>query len=167
MKHTIPYFAVALILCYALYNATMREQAHNKAHRSTNITYQEHTAIHKHSHLEEEMERLHTDSYTEQYIVNIINHGSAQLHFKKNEVMEAGFASKEDAPKIACYVMSFSGKKCKVPYPKDAVMFYTSICGGCHGNDGKGMNGTYPDLTRNRLLGIEKREAFLKSMLNP
>jgi mono/diheme cytochrome c family protein len=41
-------------------------------------------------------------------------------------------------------------------------MFYTSICGGCHGDDGKGLGGNYPDLTRKKLLGLERREESLK-----
>ena len=44
-------------------------------------------------------------------------------------------------------------------------MFYTSICGGYHGNDGKGLSGNYPDLTREKLLEIERREAFLKAQI--
>jgi hypothetical protein len=167
VKHSIPYLAVAVILCYAFYNATVRKLAVKKPPHSTPISYRKDIKTHEDSKYEEELARLHTDSYTQEYIIHIINHGSTQLHFKEHEVMDAGFASKEDAPKIACYVMSFSGKRCKEPYPKDAVMFYTSICGGCHGNDGRGMNGTYPDLTRSQLLGIAKREAFLKSILHP
>jgi len=107
--------------------------------------------------------QLLSDEYRKRYIVDVINHGSTKLHFKKTEVMDAGFVSKEDAPKVACYVLSLSGKKCKAPYPSDAEMFYTSVCGGCHGNDGKGLNGTYPDLTREPLLGIKKRVLWLKS----
>ena len=79
--------------------------------------------------------------------------------------MEGGFAGSSDAEKIACYTMELSGKKCSSPYPKDAAMFYTSICGGCHGNDGKGLGGIYPDLTKAKMLGIEDREMFLKTML--
>jgi cytochrome c553 len=167
MKNSIPYLAVVIIVCYAFYNATV--QPHRGKQNSTEkaaSTYREHIAEHKFSHIEEELERLHTDEYTKTYIVNVINHGSSQLHFKKDEVMEEGFVSKEDAPKVACYVLTLSGKECKESYPEDAAMFFTSVCGGCHGNDGKGLGGTYPDLTRKTLLGIEKRESFLKSMLS-
>jgi len=75
--------------------------------------------------------------------------------------MEGGYAPKEDAPGIACYVMHLAGKACS--YPAEAAGYYTSICGGCHGHYGKGLNGTYPDLTRPVLLGIQKREDFLRS----
>jgi len=99
-----------------------------------------------------------------QYIIHVINHGSEQFNFKGG-IMDGGFALPDDAPKIACYVMEFSGKTCKTPYEKNAPMFYTSNCAGCHGEDGKGLNGSYPDLTRENFLGIEKREEFLKAMI--
>ncbi len=166
MKHSIPYLAVVIIVCYAFYNARVQQHTDKKNHnKKVTSTYRKHTEEHKVSHIREELDRLHTDEYTRTYIINVINHGSTQLRFKKNEVMEEGFVSKEDAPKIACYVMSLSGKKCRDPYPEDAAMFYTSVCGGCHGDDGKGLGGTYPDLTRKTLLGIEHRETFLRSML--
>ncbi len=95
----------------------------------------------------------------------MIDHDSNRLGFKGG-VMEGGFASHEDAKKIACYVLSLSGKKCQEPYAKDAQMFYTSICGGCHGDDGKGLlGGNYPNLTRTKLLGIKRREEEIKQKI--
>jgi mono/diheme cytochrome c family protein len=79
--------------------------------------------------------------------------------------MEGGFANKDDAHKISCYVLEFSGKQCDKPYNKNAAMFYTSNCAGCHGEDAKGINGTFPDLTKDVFLGIEKRESFLNKMI--
>ena len=111
-----------------------------------------------------ELQKLHNNTYMKQYIIHVINHGSEQFNFKGG-IMEGGFALPADAPKIACYVMEFSDKKCETPYEKNAAMFYTSNCAGCHGEDGKGINGTYPDLTRETFLGIEKREAFLKAII--
>jgi cytochrome c553 len=111
--------------------------------------------------MEEELSMIDTPEYARQYIIHVIDHGSHTLGFKGG-VMEGGFAAHEDASKIACYVLEMSGKQCRKPYPEDAGMFYTSICGGCHGNDGRGLGGNYPDLTRKKLLGIERREAFLK-----
>ena len=112
----------------------------------------------------EELQELHSNAYLKQYIIHVINHGSEQFNFKGG-IMEGGFALPADAPKIACYVMEFSGKHCETPYEKNAAMFYSSNCAGCHGEEGKGLNGSYPDLTRETFLGIEKREAFLKSMI--
>ena len=70
--------------------------------------------------------------------------------------MEGGYIPKEKAKDVACYVYELSGKKCTKPYSKDASLYFTSSCAGCHGTDGKGINGTYPDLTKNPLLGIKK-----------
>ena len=58
--------------------------------------------------------------------------------------MEGGFASLADAPKIACYVMEFSGKQCETVYEKNPAMFYSSNCAGCHGEEGKGIEGNLP-----------------------
>ncbi len=162
MQKFIPFFAILIVLLYALYNAKFRDV--KKVEKHTHKHYKEHIKTHKTTHYEDELSHINTDAYTKQYIITVINHGSNILDFKGG-VMEGGFASPEDTEKIACYTMTLSGKKCKNAYPKDAAMFYTSICGGCHGNDGRGLGGTYPDLTRNKMLGIEKRESFLKSML--
>ncbi len=80
--------------------------------------------------------------------------------------MEGGFAPSSDASDIACYVLELSNKKCEESHSKNASLFYSSNCAGCHGEDGKGINGTYPDLTIDKFLGIQKREEFLKSLKN-
>ena len=163
MQKILPYLAIVMVLLYALYNAKFKHT--EKKHLKINNEYVEHLKTHKNrSHYEEELSIVNSSKYVEQYIINVINHGSAQFNFKGG-IMDGGFASKTDAPKIACYVLELSGKKCKSPYPNDAAMFYTSICGGCHGDDGKGLGGTYPDLTKKRLLGIQKREDFLKTLI--
>jgi cytochrome c553 len=164
MQKNIPYLAIAIILIYALYNAKFRNN--KEVAVKVNKEYIEHIKAHKEkSHFEEELSKLKTNTYVKQYIIDVINHGSSQFDFKGG-VMEGGFVSKEDAPKIACYVLELSGKKCKSVYPTDAEMFYTSVCGGCHGDDGKGVGGTYPDLTNKKLLGIKKREEYLNKMIN-
>ncbi len=165
MQRLTPLVILLLIVGYGIYNAAYRSKKLPTVEKNT--PYRQHTQVHRETHLTEELSRIKSDTYLKQYIMDVINHGSTQLHFKKDEVMEAGFAPKEDAEKIACYVMTFSGRKCDKPYPADAVGFYTSICGGCHGNDGKGLDGTYPDLSRNPLLGIQQREAFLRSKVAP
>lgn len=159
----LPYLIVVIIALYGLYNAYIREK--QMPQNTPKASYATHDKTHQHkSHFEEELERIQTDEYARTYIINVINHGSDILDFPGG-MMEGGFASKEDAPKIACYVLELSGKQCNESYPKDAAMFYTSICGGCHGDNGKGLNGAYPDLTRNTLLGIEKRASFLKDQI--
>ena len=162
MQKFIPIISIIIILLYALYNAKFRDAEKIKIPMSKH--YKEHIKSHKTTHYADELSQINTDTYTKAYIIKVINHGSSILDFKGG-IMEGGFASAEDAEKIACYTLTLSGKKCTTSYPEDATMFYTSICAGCHGNDGKGLGGTYPDLTRKKMLGIEERESFLKFML--
>jgi len=117
--------------------------------------------------LQKELGEIDTDSYLESYIIHIINNGSNGVLGFSGGVMEGGIAAKEDAPHIARFVMSLSGKKSSDDRAgKQAELFYTSNCGGCHGNDGKGLNGAFPDLTRKSFKGIEKRKAYIKANLD-
>lgn len=89
------------------------------------------------------------------YIVDVINNGSTGHNFKGGE-MEGGYISKEDAKIVACYVLELSGRRCPHPYPKSrASGYFSSVCAGCHGNDAKGINGTYPDLTKKEYIGFK------------
>lgn len=167
MKQMLPVLLIMIVLLYALYLSDESKKTKatiNTIEKSVNPRYTEHIELHHEHHLKEELKQIGTSHYAKEYIVNVINHGSEQLDSRGGD-MEGGFASPTDAGKIACYVLEFSGKKCKIPYEKNAAMFYTSNCGGCHGNDGKGLNGTYPDLTRKKLLGIEKREILLNTSI--
>ncbi len=106
----------------------------------------------------ESLERLRSIAYLERYIEEVINKGSSQnLGFAYGD-MPAGMADAEAAPKIAAYVVSLAGLEPSHPeWVKEGRLFYISNCGGCHGEDGKGVHGTFPDLTRVPLLGIAKR----------
>jgi len=159
MKNNLPYFAILAVLVYAVYNASLKE----KSETIVNKKYTKHIKAHKTEHYREELSNINSVSYAKKYIISVINHGSNQFNFKGG-VMEGGFAPPADAEKIACYVLEFSRKKCRKPYNKDAAMFYSSNCAGCHGDNGKGLKGAYPDLTKDKLLGIKKREEYLKSM---
>ena len=117
--------------------------------------------------LQKELNEIDTNGYLETYIVHIINNGSNGTLGFNGGVMEGGIATKEDAPNIARFVMSLSGKTSSNDEEgRKAELFYTSNCGGCHGNDGKGLNGTFPDLTQQSFKGIEKRKAYLKANLD-
>lgn len=117
--------------------------------------------------LQKELDSIDTHAYCENYIIHIINNGSNGSLGFKGGVMDAGIATKEDAPNIARYVMNLARKKSSDDaQAQKAQMFYTSNCGGCHGNDGKGLNGAFPDLTLKTLRGIEKRKAYLIEQLN-
>ena len=156
------FFLFFLIILYGIYNARKKERVNTAEVTSTCQACK--SEAQKREILEKELSQIDTPEYIVRYIEDIINHGSDTLGFKGG-VMEGGYVAKEDAHKIACYVLELSGRKCPHPYPEDAAMFYTSVCGGCHGNDGKGLGGNYPDLTRKKLLGIERREAFLRSQI--
>ncbi len=120
----------------------------------------------KHSlrYWQNELARVETPEYLHDYIVRVIKHGSQGLGFPGG-VMEGGYVPKEVAPMLACYVMELGGHSCPRPVPKEASMYFSSSCAGCHGNDAKGIHGTYPDLTRPELLGITKRKEFLKEKI--
>jgi len=90
------------------------------------------------------------------YILSVIAHGSHRLDFPGGE-MEGGYLKGLEARKAACYVMSLRGEKCPDQEAAEGgAMYYTSVCGGCHGNDAKGLHGSFPDLTRPILLGIQE-----------
>jgi len=156
MKNTIPLILILSILIFALIKQYIDKSSHTKHKTSTSLRNNS-------AKIKSKLAQLNTTQYIKNYIIDVINNGSRGLNFKGG-IMEAGFASKEDAPKIACYVLTFSGRKCKDENISDAPMFYSSICAGCHGMDGKGIHGTYPDLTRPKLLGIQKREEELLSL---
>ncbi len=161
MKHIIPYIAILIVLFYAMFNAYLQKHSSKPVH-TVSKSYAQHVAAHAVPHIDEALSRIDTPEYTRQYITDIINYGSRSLHFKKNEMMEKGFVSKQDAPKVACYVSTLGGEKCD--YSKEASLLYTSNCAGCHGNDGKGVHGSYPDLTRRPLRGIEMRKELLEHL---
>ncbi|NKQ40292.1 MAG: hypothetical protein HF962_01825 [Sulfurovum sp.] len=161
MQKYIPLLVLIIIVSYAIYNSQLKTEI-KKVSPVAN-QYLDHKNKHSTIDIQEELSVIDTDEYLKQYIIDVIVHGSVGLRFNKDEIMEGGFASKEDAPKIACYTMELAGRKCQEAYPDDAALFYTSVCGGCHGNDGKGINGAYPDLTLEKMLGISKRKEWLRS----
>jgi hypothetical protein len=156
-------FLIFIVILYGVYNAKIRDkQRVVSSTESCRLCEKETQTL---QFLQKELSMIENPQYIKSYIIDVIDHGSDTLGFRGG-VMEGGFASHEDAEKIACYVLSLSGLACKNSYPKDAPMFYTSICGGCHGEDGKGLaGGNYPDLTRKKLLGLKQREETLHSKI--
>ncbi len=137
----------------------------NKVEKSRAVTAEE-RGMDSAESIKKELEEIDSALYLYNYIVDVINNGSNHLNFPGGE-MEGGYASSADAPKIACFVIEhFQRQKCPkdIDY-KDAQMYYTSICGGCHGNDAKGINGNFPNLNRVPLLGIKKRKSYLLQQL--
>jgi cytochrome c553 len=116
--------------------------------------------------IEDELSKIDSLEYLENYIIDIINNGSNSNLGFSSKSMEGGYAYTTDAPNIARYVVTLSGKKSSDDTQgKKTAIFYSSNCGGCHGDDGKGLNGTFPDLTRPMLQGILKKKEFLQSKL--
>jgi len=167
LEKSLGYATIIIILCYTLYNVfTDKHSQHEKNGTRNGVEPSSRIQNHKSAtHDESELSHINSVSYAKKYITGIILHGSHQFGLKGG-AMEGGLANEEDAGRIACYVLSLSGKKCPEPQAPDAAMYFTSSCGGCHGNDGRGLSGTYPDLTRKKLMGIEKRETFLRSKLS-
>jgi cytochrome c553 len=132
---------IGLVLIYASLNYMNKGSSKN-----TNSVFQKDTKRRIYHNTEEDVVA---------YIEDVINNGSNRLKVSK-EIMEGGYIPKDKAKDVACYVYELSGKKCTKKYSKDAAMYFSSSCAGCHGIDGKGTNGAYPDLTRKRLLGIKE-----------
>ncbi len=150
-----------ILILYGLYNAQQKSTPRvEKPVAVTNLL----TVESKLLQLKNELLQIDSVRYAQEYIVEVINNGSSVLGFVGG-VMEGGFANHDDAEKIASYVLTFSGKEPLEAYPPDAQMFYTSNCGGCHGDDGKGLGGNYPDLTRRVLLGIERRKESIEMQI--
>ena len=144
MQRFLPLLILLLILGYACYNRQYRQHS---TQPQTAVTPESQPAA------DSAARTVHS---LKDYIVHVINHGSSQLHFKKDEIMEGGYAPREDASGIACYVLTLAKEQCD--YPSEAAGYYSSICGGCHGDDGRGLGGTYPDLTRRPLLGYPSQK---------
>ena len=99
-----------------------------------------------------------TPECCEKYILEVIRHGSNVLHYPSSP-MDGGFVSDADAPAVAAYTVALTGKKS--PHPErvqEGSLLFAGNCAGCHGSDGKGMGGAFPDLTRPELEGMALRK---------
>jgi len=105
--------------------------------------------------LQHQYDACGTVACCESYVEKVVREGSAVLDLPAG-VMDAGYASPRDARKIAAYVMTLSGKTPTHPdYVIEGNLYFNGNCGGCHGDDGKGLNGAYPDLTLPLLKGAK------------
>jgi hypothetical protein len=161
MKRFLP-FIFLIIIAYGLYNSfsergvrdTQKDSGCSICSAKTNT-----------KELERELREIDSKEYKLNYIIHVINHGSNRLKLKGGE-MEGGFIHRSEVRKVACYVMSLSGDSCNEFSDVERFkMLFTSSCGGCHGDDGRGKKGVYPDLTKKRFLGIIKREEEIKREL--
>lgn len=85
----------------------------------------------------------------EEGIVNTVVNGAKGLNYPMGE-MPAGLVDAETAKAVAAYVMAEISEKKSTKNPElvetGKAMFAT--CAGCHGEDGKGMGGMAPDLSK-------------------
>ena len=158
MKHPLIVAGIVLFVGIAFYLNSLRHgrKATHHTHTPSETTQRCETC--REAAEKKTLAELRSVPYLEAYIVDVINHGSRQrLGFKYGDMPE-GMADAEAAPKIAAYVVTLAGLKPTRPeWVKEGRIFYVSNCGGCHGEDGRGVHGTFPDLTRHPLLGIERR----------
>jgi len=160
MGRRLALLSIIIAISYALYNTSRDKKVTPKVvHTSKAVENDKQKALYR-----DELTRVDDIEYVKEYIIDVINHGSNKLSFKGG-VMEGGYISSADAPILACYVLALSKKVELSSCPQEASMFYSSVCGGCHGDDGRGIHGTYPDLTRDRLLGVSHREEWLRAKL--
>lgn len=112
-----------------------------------------------------ELQRQYDEAGTvkccERYIQKVINEGSNALNLPAGE-MAAGYSSPEDAEKIAAYVVTLSGKTPTHPeYVEEGNLYYDGNCAGCHGEDGMGLGGAFPDLTLPMMKGAKLRKTHV------
>ncbi|MBN2897118.1 MAG: hypothetical protein JXK05_14640 [Campylobacterales bacterium] len=101
----------------------------------------------------------------ERYIQKVIREGSDVLKLPAGP-MAAGYADAASAEKIAAYVITLSGRSPSHPeYVREGNLYYDGNCGGCHGDDGKGLGGAYPDVTLRLFEGMKKEAAALRTQL--
>ena len=157
MKNLLYLLLLVLFAIVAFFINHERRHASEPA-SSRRISSQPAESIKKQTEKNITAETIATTSYLEKYIVDVIDHGSSQgLGFKYGD-MPAHMADEKAAPKIAAYVVTLSGRKPTHPeWVQEGRLLFISNCGGCHGEDGRGIHGTFPDLTRDPLLGIQKR----------
>ncbi|WP_457592435.1 c-type cytochrome [Hydrogenimonas sp.] len=157
LKYPLVLFAILLFVTVSFW--VNRPVADKNVH-ATHHREKERTECRECAEMEREkrLAFLRSTPYLEHYIENVINRGSSQhLGFAYGDMQE-GFADRDAAPKIAAYVVTLSGREPTHPeWVKEGRTFFVSNCGGCHGEDGRGIHGTFPDLTKDPLLGIQKR----------
>ncbi|EAK1649925.1 c-type cytochrome [Campylobacter jejuni] len=89
---------------------------------------------------------------SEEGIINVIKHGSKGMNFPGGEMLGAADlgVAEEDIPAIAAYVakdlsaIKKTANENLVAKGKEAY----ATCAACHGEDGKGQDGMFPDLTK-------------------
>ena len=90
----------------------------------------------------------------EKYIEEVINKGSNIFHYPTSP-MPGGTVSKEEAKKIAAFMVKMQGYKPSHPeWVQEGKYLFYGNCTGCHSNGGRGKKGYFPDLSQKPLQGI-------------
>lgn len=85
----------------------------------------------------------------EEGIINTIKHGSKGLDFALGD-MDSVELSDSDSRAVAAYVMAEISEVKHTKYPADVAKgkeVFAAACSACHGEDGKGMDGSAADLS--------------------
>ena len=105
--------------------------------------------------IENELKTIDSVTYFENYVIDVINNGSNKLNFPSG-AMDGGYVSPIEAKKIAAFMATLQGYKPTHPeWIKEGELLFNGNCTGCHGIGGKGQKGSFPNLRRKPLLGIE------------
>ena len=92
----------------------------------------------------------------EKYIEEVINEGLDIFHYPSGP-MPGGTVGPEEAKKIAAFMATLQGYRPSHPeWVEEGKALFYGNCTGCHGPEGKGQRGYFPDLTRRPLEGYER-----------
>ncbi|NPA03539.1 MAG: c-type cytochrome [Epsilonproteobacteria bacterium] len=121
-----------------------------KTSLSTSISLKKATSLNKDRY------RLNCVECFEQYVEDVINNGLDIFHYPSG-AMPAGTVSKEEAKKIAAFMATLQGfTPTNVEYVEEGKALFYGNCTGCHGVEGKGQEGYFPDLTKRPLEGFKR-----------
>ncbi len=92
----------------------------------------------------------------ERYIEEVINKGLDIFHYPSGP-MPPATVSPQDAKKIAAFMATLQGFTPTHPeWVQEGKALFYGNCTGCHGPEGKGQKGYFPDLTKRPLEGYQK-----------
>lgn len=93
----------------------------------------------------------------EKYVVHVIDEGSDIFHYPSGP-MPPHTVSHTEAKKIAAFMATLQGFRPTHPeWVQEGRYLFYGNCTGCHGPNGKGQKGYFPDLTRHPLAGLQKK----------
>ncbi|NPA63498.1 MAG: c-type cytochrome [Epsilonproteobacteria bacterium] len=92
----------------------------------------------------------------ERYVEWVINEGLDLFKYPSGP-MPGGTVSPQEAKKIAAFLATLQGYSPSHPeWVQEGKALFYGNCTGCHGPEGKGQRGYFPDLTKKPLEGYER-----------